>query len=232
MRDKCKRALGLALVLVLAAQSAAAQQVDARPTLTPGQVGSFAAAGAMIGLGVFLDTKGGPAPCAPCDPQTVPAFDRWMIRPPVQGFSRASDLLLLGLAGGTLVHGTTSASGWSGTVVSLEAAAWTMGITQLSKVIIARERPVLYTADAASVADQIKNQRSMPSGHTSIAFALATSYWVNNSDVGIAPKILAVVGATGVGVLRVAAAKHFPSDVVVGAVVGTATALIVHEIRF
>jgi len=231
MRDKCKRALGLALVLALCAQSVAAQEVDSPPVLTAGQIGSFAGAGVMFGLGVFFDSRTGPPSCAPCDPQDVPAFDRWAIRPPVQGFSTASDVLAFGLAGATLAH-TAAGTGWRETVVSLETMAWTVGITQVSKAVIGRKRPVLYTADAVAVADEAKSQRSMPSGHTSMAFALATSYWVNNPDVGVWPKILAFAGATGVGVLRVAAAKHFPSDVLTGALLGTGTALLVHEIRF
>ncbi len=65
-----------------------------------------------------------------------------------------------------------------------------------------------------------------------MAFAFATSYWLNHPERGLAPKVIAMVAAAGVGVLRVAAAKHFPSDVVVGAAVGTLSAVIVHEIRF
>ena len=41
-----------------------------------------------------------------------------------------------------------------------------------------------------------------------------------------------MAGATGVGVLRVAAGKHYPSDVLVGASVGVASALVIHEIKF
>ncbi|MDH5550864.1 MAG: phosphatase PAP2 family protein, partial [Gemmatimonadota bacterium] len=79
---------------------------------------------------------------------------------------------------------------------------------------------------------QVINQRSMPSGHAAIAFATATSYWLNNPERGLAPKLAAVAAAVGISVLRVASAKHFPSDVVVGAVVGTGVALAVHTIRF
>ena len=32
--------------------------------------------------------------------------------------------------------------------------------------------------------------------------------------------------------MRVAAGKHFPTDVLVGAVMGSSTALVIHEIRF
>ncbi len=232
MSHKCRRAYGLALVAVLFAQSATAQELGTQPAVTPGQVASVAGAAAMIGVGLILDAHEGPPSCGPCDPLTVPAFDRWMIRPPVDGFSNASDVLVLSLAGGTLAHTVTSGSGWRGFAVGVETVAWTVAVSELSKVLVGRKRPVLYTEEAAAVADQVKNQRSMPSGHTATAFALATSYWVNNPDIGLGPKIVVMVGAAGVGALRVAAAKHFPSDVVVGAVLGTAAALVVHEIRF
>lgn len=232
MSHKCRRACGLALVAILFAQSATSQEVAPPPAVTSGQVASVAGALGMLGVGLILDANAGPPSCAPCDPMTVPAYDRWIIRPPVQGFATASDVLVFGLAAGTMAHTATGTSGWRGVAIQVETLAWTVGITELSKALIGRKRPVLYTADAPTVADQVKNQRSMPSGHTSAAFALATSYWVNNPDVGLAPKLVAMAGAAGVGVLRVAAAKHFPSDVVIGAVLGTATALLVHEIRF
>ena len=41
-----------------------------------------------------------------------------------------------------------------------------------------------------------------------------------------------MAGAAGVGVLRVAAGKHHPSDVLIGAGVGVASAVVVHEIKF
>lgn len=232
MSHKCKRAYGLALAAVLFAQSVAAQEVAPQPAVTTGQVVSVAGASLVFGVASLLDVNTGPPSCAPCDPMTVPAYDRWVIRQPVQGYSTASDVLVIGLAAGTMAHTASRESGWRGVAVEVETLAWTVGLTELSKTIIGRKRPVLYTEDAPTVADLVKNQRSMPSGHTSTAFALATAYWVNNPDVGLGPKLLAMAGAAGVGVLRVAAAKHFPSDVVIGAVVGTATALVVHQIRF
>ena len=232
MSRKSLRILGLALLASLGSQSASAQRVDEAAVLSVGQIASFAGAGLAFGAGALLDANTGLPDCAPCDPQAVPGFDRWIIRPPISGFSTASDVLILSLAAGTLGHTVSREDGVRRAVVGLETVAWTVGLTELSKAIVGRKRPVLYTADAPEAADNVTSQRSMPSGHTATAFALATSYWLNNDDVGLPPKILAVVGAVGVGVLRVAAAKHFPSDVVVGAVVGTAAGFAVHHIRF
>lgn len=100
--------------------------------------------------------------------------------------------------------------------------------------MIARKRPVLYTEDAAAAAEDLRNQRSMPSGHTSAAFALATSYilysWPRTENK--VPALLAGAAAVSVGVLRVVSARHFPSDVVVGAAVGTLSGIVVYRIRY
>lgn len=229
---KYRRILGLAVAVALTPQSSTAQEVDTVRAITPAQAGSFVAAGALFGAGRLLDINKGPPECVPCDPLEVPAFDRWMIRPPVGEWSTASDVLILGLGTATLAHSATRENGWRGVVVGLETMAWTLGLTEVSKAVIGRYRPVLYTEDAVEAADELSNQRSMPSGHTSTAFALATAYWLNNPDVGLAPKLTAMAAAVGVGALRVVAARHFPSDVVVGAVLGTGVAFALHTIRF
>ena len=218
--------------MALTPQSATAQEVDTLPSITWGQVGSFAVAGATFGFSHVLNVNTGAPECIPCDPQDVPAFDRWVIRPPVSGFATASDLLIMGLGTATLAHTGAGQGGMRRMLVGVETVAWTVALSELSKAAIGRYRPVLYTEDAANEADALKNQRSMPSGHTSAAFAFATAYWLNNPNVSTPPKILAFVAAAGVGALRVAAAKHFPSDVLVGAMLGTGVAFAVHHIRF
>lgn len=187
---------------------------------------------AVFGVSLLLDHYQGPPPCAPCDPGSVPGFDRWIIRPPVRAYATGSDLLILGLASGTLIHTAFGPRGQRRVLTELETMAWTMGVVGLSKSLIGRNRPVLYTEVAPDVANQVINQRSMPSGHAALAFTMATSYWLSNPERGLAPKLAAVAAAVGISVLRVASAKHFPSDVVVGAVVGTGVALAVHTIRF
>jgi membrane-associated phospholipid phosphatase len=229
---KSLRIQGLALLGLLAAQSAVAQQLDDAPVISGGQIASFAGAGLAFGTSVILDRRTGPPSCAPCDPAAVPAFDRWIIRPVASDYSLTSDVMLIGVAAGTLGHTLTRDAGSRRAVASLEALAWTVGITALSKSLIGRKRPVLYTSAAPAVADDVKNQRSMPSGHAAAAFALASAYWLNNDDIGTPAVAVALTGALAVSVLRVAAAKHFPSDVLVGALVGTLTALAVNHARF
>lgn len=230
---KSRAMAGALAVLCLSSPGTAAQTLDERPWVSTGQAASFAAAGALYGVSLLLDRAEGPPRCAPCDLGGVPWFDRWAVRTPDLVISRVSDVLLLGLAGATLVDsGRRPDGGAPDMVVTLEGVAWTYAVTQISKAVIGRLRPVMYTDQAAVAASRISSQRSMPSGHTSAAFAFAAGYLANTSDAGTAPKLAAMIAAAGVAALRVAAAKHFPSDVLVGALVGTASALVVHEIRF
>ena len=90
-------------------------------------------------------------------------------------------------------------------------------ITPVLSTLIGRERP---TSDQGAYAFHPFGGRALPSGHATQAFAvasvIATSYdqlWVKAAAYGAA-----TVGAYA----RVRRGKHFPTDVVVGAVIGTA----------
>jgi undecaprenyl-diphosphatase len=216
----------------IVATAATAQQVEPSEGVTLGHAASVLSAGAVYLLPGVLDINAGPPECAPCDRAAVPAFDRWVIRPEVPGVSYASTYLLAGLGAVTVLEQLRGADGARRALGTVEAASWAVGITELAKALFDRNRPVLYTDDALAEAPFLANQRSMPSGHTAAAFALAASYWLNAPERDPWLRGAALVGAVGVGVLRVVSARHFPSDVVVGAGVGIAAAIVVHDIRF
>ncbi len=67
---------------------------------------------------------------------------------------------------------------------------------------------------------------------SSIAFALATSYLLSRVAPSRTARVGAIAAATAAAVLRVASARHFPSDVVGGAAVEVGSAVLVHSIRF
>lgn len=102
---------------------------------------------------------------------------------------------------------------------------WTAASTEWLKVLVRRKRPVLYTSDAAAAAGDPENQQSLPSAHASVAFAAATAYLVLARREHLRHRtrnaLLLYAGAAAVSTLRVVAGKHFPTDVVAGAALGS-----------
>jgi len=139
-----------------------------------------------------------------------------------RGAGTGSNVVLLGVVGGGLW-----ASGTRGNAAMVvNAFAFTSLTTEWTKALVHRSRPILYTAAAPSVAGDRDNRRSFPSAHTAAAFAVATSYAVmaHRQHLPHATRndVLLFSGAAGVGALRVAAGRHFVTDVVGGAVLGAA----------
>jgi membrane-associated phospholipid phosphatase len=214
----------------------AAQSPAPPPAIQVGDVASTGVAAALLLAPRVFGWGPSTADCGvPCDPATLPWYDRWALSPISTTLSRGSDLLVIALGLGTVAATATRDRSQRELVSALQAGLWAESATELLKAAIGRERPVLYTPAGVEAATIPDNLRSLPSGHTAVAFSLATSLWLAERDLNGRPGLigwLGVVGATGVGVLRVAAGKHFPSDVVVGAAVGTASALVVHTIKF
>lgn len=198
----------------------------------PSALASLSAAGALYWVPALTNWNALPPECAPCDRSSVPAFDRWAIGPERRGWSAASTVLVLGLAGVTWIDQGQSPAGMKRIMASVESAAWAAALTELGKAAFDRRRPVLYTDQAADAAGAVDSHRSLPSAHTAIAFALATSYALDKGEhAGWATAGVFAVAAS-VGAMRVAARRHFPSDVVAGALVGTGTAVVLRELRF
>jgi membrane-associated phospholipid phosphatase len=113
------------------------------------------------------------------------------------------------------------------TVLIAEAGVVAANVTQLTKMLVGRERPFVHTLapDRKPLTDQPSdNNLSFFSGHTAEAFALATAWGTVGTMRGYrwAPMAWGVGGAVAAttGYLRIAADKHWLTDVVVGAVVG------------
>ena len=111
----------------------------------------------------------------------------------------------------------------------LEALAVGGGVTYLLKGLIGRARPYMDVNDPRNMAlgrgFASQDYRSFPSGHTVMAFAAAaavtgtTDEWWPNATWYIGPAMFG--GATLAGVSRMFDNKHWASDVVVGAAIGT-----------
>jgi len=196
-----------------------------------------AAGGAAARL--FWDGIGG-EPC-PCDASGLNGLDRGTAGRRDDGAATASDILAgLALAAPFAIDYLDVRSGGSAdgfdrdAVVMLEALALSGGIDQVVKAATHRPRPLVYGLPPGDP-DLAKtdNYRSFYSSHTATTFAVGVAYARTHalrhpgSDANWAVYGGAVLVGAAVGALRVAAGRHFPTDVLVGAVAGTAIGLLV-----
>jgi membrane-associated phospholipid phosphatase len=108
-----------------------------------------------------------------------------------------------------------------------ESVAASIFITIASKRIIKRERPFISYPEIEKLTSG--GGYSMPSGHTSIAFAAATSLTMSY------PKWYVIVPSFGwasaIGYSRLHLGVHYPSDILAGAIVGSGSAYLTFKIN-
>ncbi|MDZ7724771.1 MAG: phosphatase PAP2 family protein [candidate division KSB1 bacterium] len=141
-----------------------------------------------------------------------------------------SDYLLFSCAALPLLSlAHTDMRGDAGTLALMyaETAVLTAGVTNLTKVLVRRTRPYVYFPDRPIQHKLEKDARkSFFSGHTSLAFATATytatvtsEYLTDNTQrTGVWGGCMAL--ASSVAVCRVLGGRHFPTDVIAGALAG------------
>lgn len=152
---------------------------------------------------------------------------------PNSGFWKATGqsayVLPVGLAGGTIGYGILSKD--KSVREKGYELVFSMGIstiiTQSLKYTIDRTRPAdKYPNDV--FVDKPEHGKSFPSGHTTIAFAAATTVTLQYKKWYIA--VPAYLWAGAVGYSRMYEGKHYPSDVLGGAAVGIGSAYLAHWI--
>lgn len=112
--------------------------------------------------------------------------------------------------------------GWE-TVGSL---AVTVVVAEGLKYAINRQRPYIKYPGEVFPYDATETGNSFPSGHTSIAFATATSLALEYKKWYVV--VPAYVWAAGVGYSRLYLGEHYPTDVLAGAAVGAGSAWLSH----
>ena len=118
-------------------------------------------------------------------------------------------------------------------VMYFEVALFNVGITELSKLLTHRARPYLY-GDNISLTEKndiIKDEYvydSFFSGHTSAAFSSAVFLSKTYSDIygnNTWSKVIWISSlslAATTGYLRYESGQHFPTDIIAGAIIGSA----------
>lgn len=239
------------MLVLAAAGSLAAQAIPASPA--PVRYSIRPLDGVVLGgsviLGLIPELAGTRLPyarCAPCDSSRLWGLDRGSIGLPRPGISKLGDGALVATAAGAgaLIALTRRGEAEAGraaladVAVLVEAVQLGVVASQWAKVAFHRARPVRYTSEAAQHAGH-DDGRSFPSGHATVSFAAAAaaaSILQRRHELGnhTVPVVLLFVGAATTSSLRVTAHRHFPTDVLAGAVLGTAVGWLVpklHPIR-
>lgn len=111
--------------------------------------------------------------------------------------------------------------------VTLAAEAITSGISTALKYSVNRERPFITYTD---INQKISvNDPSFPSGHTSNAFATATSVSLEYPEWYVIAPSFAWAGT--VAWSRMELGVHYPSDVLAGALIGAGCAWVTHAVN-
>lgn len=149
--------------------------------------------------------------------------------------SRFSDVtsygLSPGLSLGLVAFGTLADPSWAAAIDDftpiVEAMVVTQFVTRAIKIPVGRQRPYAHYTGPMDYEDNL----SFPSGHTSRAFSLVVSAAMvaRARRYKIEPVIWAsgLTVATASAYLRIAADKHYLTDVLAGALLGTAAGLTV-----
>jgi len=195
----------------------------------------------LIGAGLsssflFLDEAAPPA-CAPlCDPSHVNGFDRFAAGTfdrtwdDVGDFATAGVLVLVPLA---IVFDEGPGRGLNDWLVVAESALWASAIQVPISYAVGRPRPRVY-GESAPIHDRddANAGRSFFSGHVAncVAVTVATARTfqrLGRPTLAWASLGVGLAGSALVGIARVGAGSHFPSDVIIGAAVGAGVGIAV-----
>jgi len=215
--------------------------------LDPWLEGGLTASGVALLAGAVAIYQGQepftPEEIAALDPEDVNGFDRSATENWSTAAITASDVLvwsLLAAPVGLAIATPGSRQSWTLGAMYGEMLLVTNGLVQLIKGVTDRTRPYAYNDDP-EIPDELRFEvsakRSFPSSHTANAFAAAV--FLSSTYAKLHPRSstrkwvwlgsLAVAGT--VGYLRYRAGKHFPTDVMAGAVIGSAIGYLVPKVH-
>ena len=177
---------------------------------------------------------------APCDPAGLNALDRAAVGVFDPRAGTAANVLVGVVPAAFTVldivdNGITHWRGWlTDAVVITEAVVWSGAVQDVVRRAVRRPRPYMYTPGLnPGEREGAEASFSFFSGHTSNTFAMviAAAYTYSLRHPGSRWQYLvwtlALAGASTEPVLRVLAGGHFPTDVIVGALVGSSAGILV-----
>lgn len=186
----------------------------------------------------LLSPELGPGHCAPlCRREDLNVFDRPVAGVYRPGWKTVSDLsiafVLVSAGAATVVDGGVP-DGLSDLVIVGESVLLANGLGVVAQMGVRRPRPLLYGDRAPlDVRNDGNAAPSFFSGHTASAFAGSISaFWMLRArhPRGALPYVALFSGialSSFVGTSRVLAGDHFPTDVFMGAIVGSSLGTLV-----
>ncbi len=105
----------------------------------------------------------------------------------------------------------------------------TLGCTSLLKALVGRNRPFEDLTRVKLKHAWSAGGRSFPSGHTSMAFSIATMVSLQYRSAAVTVPM--ILWASFIGYGRIYLGVHYPSDVLGGALLGTAISVAVWQFR-
>ncbi|MBI5106554.1 MAG: phosphatase PAP2 family protein [Solirubrobacterales bacterium] len=145
------------------------------------------------------------------------------IEDPVVAYVSASQVLFAALLVVLFVgdRGLAGRAARRGAVAAGVSAALALVIAQVVSHLVDRSRPFASDPSGVHLFSAHGADPGFPSDHATAAFAIAIAILLRSRRWGL----LAVTMATILAVARVAMGVHYPSDVIAGAALGSATAL-------
>jgi undecaprenyl-diphosphatase len=139
-------------------------------------------------------------------------------------YVNAAELLFLGalLVGFSLVRGARRRGARRAVVAAGLSAGLALGVAQLISHAVARPRPFVADPSSVHLFSSHAADPGFPSDHATAAFAIAVAVLLRDRRWGVVALAFAAVLAVG----RVAIGVHYPTDVLGGAALGAACALV------
>ncbi|NCI49588.1 phosphatase PAP2 family protein [Sediminibacterium roseum] len=110
---------------------------------------------------------------------------------------------------------------------ALGSLAIAAGTTEVLKQIVKRPRP--YQSYTEIYVNDVENSYAFPSGHVSVAFSTAVSVSLTAKKWYIT--VPALAWASCVGYSRIYLGQHYPSDVLIAALIGSGSAYVAHWVN-